>query len=154
MYYICLLVLCVHCVDSLSHLDDTVVISRCTDCSDERTDFVCGTDQRTYQNQCHLTCQSSNLASSGTDQLEVKHHGRCQSNNNSCRAQRSLALQQGLAAGLTVVPECMDNGMFKTIQCHKASGYCWCVGQVDGKPVPGSSLRHRKPNCDELSTYD
>lgn len=125
------------------------------DCSGrlQETDVVCGTDNRTYQNQCQLKCQTSatNADSSG---VEVKHRGRCLSNNNSCHAQRTMALiQQRLTPGITIVPECTENGLFKAIQCHQSTGYCWCVGSADGKPVPGSSVRHRKPNCDELSKF-
>ena len=35
-------------------------------------------------------------------------------------------------------------------QCHHGTGYCWCV-TPDGKPIPGSSIRHTKPNCNRQS---
>ena len=38
------------------------------------------------------------------------------------------------------------------MQCHHGTGYCWCV-TPDGKPIPGSSIRHTKPNCKRQSKF-
>nr|CAD7201197.1 unnamed protein product [Timema douglasi] len=31
------------------------------------------------------------------------------------------------------------------------AGYCWCV-QEDGKPIPGTSIKNKDPNCDSVPT--
>ncbi|RWS30986.1 Sparc-related modular calcium-binding protein 1-like protein, partial [Leptotrombidium deliense] len=33
------------------------------------------------------------------------------------------------------------------IQCHRQSSYCFCVNLLNGKPIPGTSLKNQKPNC-------
>ena len=44
------------------------------------------------------------------------------------------------------IPSCKSDGTFSEIQCHKASGYCWCVSK-DGKPLSGTSTKTSTPNC-------
>ena len=44
------------------------------------------------------------------------------------------------------IPSCTSDGNFAEVQCHKASGYCWCVSK-EGKPFPGTSSKNKKPNC-------
>ena len=46
----------------------------------------------------------------------------------------------------TFVPKCKDNGDFEETQCHGSTGYCWCVDN-DGKKLPGTSHRFKKPQC-------
>ena len=38
------------------------------------------------------------------------------------------------------VPQCKSDGAFNEVQCHNATGYCWCV-TTTGKPIPGSSVQ-------------
>ena len=47
------------------------------------------------------------------------------------------------------IPECLENGLYRNEQCHKSTGYCWCVDQNTGKPIPGTSTQHVTPKCDE-----
>ena len=47
------------------------------------------------------------------------------------------------------IPECLANGLYRNEQCHKSTGYCWCVDQNSGKPIPGTSTQHVTPKCDE-----
>ena len=28
------------------------------------------------------------------------------------------------------VPQCTDDGKFRTLQCHGSTGYCWCVNEA------------------------
>jgi hypothetical protein len=44
------------------------------------------------------------------------------------------------------IPECNADGTFAEVQCHSASGFCWCV-ESDGKPYPRTSTKDDRPNC-------
>ncbi|XP_017886005.1 SPARC-related modular calcium-binding protein 2 isoform X2 [Ceratina calcarata] len=48
------------------------------------------------------------------------------------------------------VPECTPDGRYNRVQCY--SGYCWCVYQDTGKPIPGTSSKDRTPNCNPVPT--
>lgn len=39
------------------------------------------------------------------------------------------------------VPECKADGRYSPVQCHVATGYCWCVRVDTGRPLPGTSVR-------------
>ncbi|ETE62048.1 SPARC-related modular calcium-binding protein 2, partial [Ophiophagus hannah] len=41
----------------------------------------------------------------------------------------------------TFIPECEGDGTYKEVQCHQATGYCWCVRVDTGRPIPGTSTR-------------
>ncbi|XP_043277125.1 SPARC-related modular calcium-binding protein 2 isoform X2 [Venturia canescens] len=43
------------------------------------------------------------------------------------------------------MPHCTPDGRYHKVQCY--SGYCWCVYQDTGKPIPGTSSKDRTPNC-------
>ncbi|XP_011499752.1 PREDICTED: SPARC-related modular calcium-binding protein 2 [Ceratosolen solmsi marchali] len=43
------------------------------------------------------------------------------------------------------IPECTPDGRYHKVQCY--SGYCWCVYQDTGKPIPGTSSKDQTPNC-------
>ena len=45
------------------------------------------------------------------------------------------------------VPECNSDGTFASVQCHQASGYCWCVSK-EGRPISRTSTNNGKPNCE------
>ncbi|XP_070796422.1 thyroglobulin [Pituophis catenifer annectens] len=42
------------------------------------------------------------------------------------------------------VPDCMEDGKYKEIQCKR--GECWCV-DLRGKEIPGSRVRGTNPRC-------
>uniref|UniRef100_K7FKP3 SPARC related modular calcium binding 2 n=1 Tax=Pelodiscus sinensis TaxID=13735 RepID=K7FKP3_PELSI len=48
------------------------------------------------------------------------------------------------------IPECAQGGLYKPVQCHPSTGYCWCVLVDTGRPIPGTSTRYRyeQPKCD------
>lgn len=48
------------------------------------------------------------------------------------------------------VPQCTPDGRYLRIQCY--SGYCWCVYQDTGKPIPGTSGKSTVPNCNPVPT--
>ena len=45
------------------------------------------------------------------------------------------------------VPECRDGGLFRREQCHKHTGYCFCVDEHTGRHIPGTSIQHSLPDC-------
>lgn len=96
---------------------------------------------------CHLrTC--------GEPHVVIKHRGRCPSEVNTCQSQRAAVLgSRRTASPMDILPDCSekDPNFWKPVQCHQATEYCWCVMAKDGKVVPGSSVRHRKPDCERLS---
>uniref|UniRef100_A0A8D0C9V6 Thyroglobulin type-1 domain-containing protein n=1 Tax=Salvator merianae TaxID=96440 RepID=A0A8D0C9V6_SALMN len=61
----------------------------------------------------------------------------------SCEQERREAIdeaRQHQQEG-TFIPECEGDGTYKAVQCHQATGYCWCVRVDTGRPVPGTSTR-------------
>ncbi|XP_043929964.1 SPARC-related modular calcium-binding protein 1 isoform X3 [Protopterus annectens] len=46
------------------------------------------------------------------------------------------------------IPECAPNGLYKPVQCHQSTGYCWCVLVDTGRPLPGTSTRYETPSCE------
>lgn len=46
------------------------------------------------------------------------------------------------------VPQCTPDGRYSKVQCY--SGYCWCVYQDTGKPIPGTSIKDGSPNCNPV----
>ncbi|KAK3787470.1 hypothetical protein RRG08_025735 [Elysia crispata] len=45
------------------------------------------------------------------------------------------------------IPACQSNGMWEKAQCHKETGYCWCVQENTGTPIPGTATYRVKPDC-------
>ena len=60
------------------------------------------------------------------------------------------------------IPECVqpeeegtgDGGqvLFRQAQCHKSTGYCWCVDQETGMPIQGTSTHQVMPDCNNIRT--
>uniref|UniRef100_A0A8C2PQ76 Thyroglobulin type-1 domain-containing protein n=1 Tax=Cyprinus carpio TaxID=7962 RepID=A0A8C2PQ76_CYPCA len=51
------------------------------------------------------------------------------------------------------VPECSADGRYRAVQCHRSTGYCWCVRVDSGRPVPGTSARNQLPDCSAQETH-
>ncbi|MBN3298824.1 SMOC1 protein, partial [Amia calva] len=71
----------------------------------------------------------------------------------SCDQERQTALEE---AGMNTreaafIPECDPGGLFKPVQCHQSTGYCWCVLVDTGRPIPGTSTRYQTPECDSAA---
>ncbi|XP_053538706.1 SPARC-related modular calcium-binding protein 1 isoform X6 [Ictalurus punctatus] len=67
----------------------------------------------------------------------------------SCDQERQTALdeaRQNPRDGV-FVPDCGLLGLYKPVQCHQSTGYCWCVVVDTGRPIPGTSARYKKPEC-------
>jgi len=73
---------------------------------------------------------------------------------NRCTEARLRALQLDRAdpEGHIFIPVCQRGGsLYQAAQCHAATGYCWCVDENTGIPIPGFSTRNVTPNCTQLN---
>lgn len=70
---------------------------------------------------------------------------------NDCLSDRQAVLNEQRAEKM-YVPECTPDGRYKKIQCYKSVGYCWCVHEDTGKNIPGTSVQHITPQCDQVPT--
>uniref|UniRef100_A0A8C3JMB4 SPARC related modular calcium binding 1 n=1 Tax=Calidris pygmaea TaxID=425635 RepID=A0A8C3JMB4_9CHAR len=89
----------------------------------------------------HLVIKDSKLNSSSIRNSEKVH---------SCDQERQSALEearQNPREGI-VIPECAPGGLYKPVQCHQSTGYCWCVLVDTGRPLPGTSTRYETPVCE------
>jgi len=71
-----------------------------------------------------------------------------------CSEARSRAIQLDRAdpEGHIFIPVCQRGGaLYRAAQCHGATGYCWCVDENNGIPIPGFSTRNITPNCTQLN---
>uniref|UniRef100_A0A0K2TMA6 SPARCrelated modular calciumbinding protein 1like [Bombus impatiens] n=1 Tax=Lepeophtheirus salmonis TaxID=72036 RepID=A0A0K2TMA6_LEPSM len=114
------------------------------DCSNSRKRPVCGSDGVTYSSRCEL-----DKASCRNRDLRVGYRGECFSVKERCFEERRSAMKTSNESGIAIfIPKCHPNGNYVNVQCHYGTGYCWCVNEV-GKPVPGSSVRYKKPKCNK-----
>ncbi|XP_040078071.1 SPARC-related modular calcium-binding protein 2 isoform X2 [Ixodes scapularis] len=120
------------------------------DCSEADSRVLCGSDGRTYSSQCEV-----DRARCEGHLVEVKHEGQCP-DARRCWSQRSQALEQVRSGASGVfVPDCSADGAFVQVQCHRLTGYCWCV-DAQGKVLSGSSVQNKRPNCthpDKKTTF-
>nr|XP_014340930.1 PREDICTED: SPARC-related modular calcium-binding protein 1 isoform X1 [Latimeria chalumnae] len=68
----------------------------------------------------------------------------------SCDQERQTALEearQNPREGI-FIPECAPGDLYKPVQCHQSTGYCWCVLIDTGRPLPGTSTRYETPVCE------
>ncbi|XP_013189131.1 SPARC-related modular calcium-binding protein 1 [Amyelois transitella] len=73
---------------------------------------------------------------------------------NDCLTDRQAVLDEQKAGGSVLyVPECTGDGRYARAQCYRSTGYCWCVHQDTGKPIPGSSVKDVKPDCDSAPQH-
>ena len=49
------------------------------------------------------------------------------------------------------VPSCEKDGSYSKTQCHKSTGFCWCVNE-NGEEIPGTKVKGSL-NCDEGEFY-
>ncbi|OWK09239.1 hypothetical protein Celaphus_00006037 [Cervus elaphus hippelaphus] len=96
------------------------------------------------EGQSEVLCASSSSLRAGLGDLAPleKVH--------SCDQERQSALEearQNPREGI-VIPECAPGGLYKPVQCHQSTGYCWCVLVDTGRPLPGTSTRYVMPSCE------
>ncbi|XP_059156233.1 SPARC-related modular calcium-binding protein 1-like isoform X2 [Physella acuta] len=44
------------------------------------------------------------------------------------------------------IPSCTPSGHWEKAQCHH-NGYCWCVSESTGEPIPGTATFNVTPSC-------
>ncbi|XP_049864497.1 SPARC-related modular calcium-binding protein 2 isoform X2 [Schistocerca gregaria] len=70
---------------------------------------------------------------------------------NDCLSdRRSVLEEQKAGSDKLYVPECTPDGRFQKIQCYNSTGYCWCVHEDSGKPIPGTPVKDQIPKCDAV----
>ncbi|XP_078133188.1 SPARC-related modular calcium-binding protein 1 isoform X3 [Sander vitreus] len=62
----------------------------------------------------------------------------------SCDQERQSALEEARQnpREAIFIPDCGPEGLYKPVQCHQSTGYCWCVLVDTGRPIPGTSTSH------------
>ncbi|XP_039642851.1 SPARC-related modular calcium-binding protein 1 isoform X3 [Perca fluviatilis] len=62
----------------------------------------------------------------------------------SCDQERQSALDEARQnpREAIFIPDCGPGGLYKPVQCHQSTGYCWCVLVDTGRPIPGTSTSH------------
>ncbi|KAB0361773.1 hypothetical protein FD754_005929, partial [Muntiacus muntjak] len=67
---------------------------------------------------------------------------------SSCDQEQQSALEEARQPknDNVVIPECAHGGLYKPVQCHPSTGYCWCVLVDTGRPIPGTSTRLSEPD--------
>ncbi|XP_063040022.1 SPARC-related modular calcium-binding protein 1 [Engraulis encrasicolus] len=68
----------------------------------------------------------------------------------SCDQERQSALDEAgqNSRDAIFIPDCGPLGLYRPVQCHQSTGYCWCVLVDTGRPIPGTSVRYQTPECD------
>ncbi|XP_057716239.1 SPARC-related modular calcium-binding protein 1 isoform X3 [Corythoichthys intestinalis] len=71
----------------------------------------------------------------------------------SCDQERQSALDEARQnpREAVFIPDCGPGGLYKAVQCHQSTGYCWCVLVDTGRPIPGTSTRYQTPECDNAA---
>lgn len=66
----------------------------------------------------------------------------------SCRNDRAKAIKEhNLHPPANVfIPDCIGD-LFSSVQCHNATGYCWCAYRTTGIAVPRTVQKGRPRNC-------
>ncbi|XP_059096724.1 SPARC-related modular calcium-binding protein 2-like isoform X2 [Tigriopus californicus] len=66
----------------------------------------------------------------------------------NCWVEHRAAIEGSKGGDLaSYIPECQPDGRFQSVQCYKTSGYCWCVEELTGRPIPGTSRQNQTPTC-------
>ncbi|XP_053124883.1 SPARC-related modular calcium-binding protein 1-like isoform X2 [Hemicordylus capensis] len=76
-------------------------------------------------------------------QKQEEYPPSCEQERREAIAEARQHQQEG-----TFIPECEGDGTYKAVQCHQATGYCWCVRVDTGRPIPGTSTRNFPPDCE------
>ncbi|ELK09986.1 SPARC-related modular calcium-binding protein 2, partial [Pteropus alecto] len=88
-----------------------------------------------------------------TEQVKSRQNKTNKNSVASCDEEQQSALEEARQPknDNVVVPECAHGGLYKPVQCHLSTGYCWCVLVDTGRPVPGTSTRYEQPKCDHTA---
>ncbi|CAH2251657.1 SPARC-related modular calcium-binding 2 isoform X1 [Pelobates cultripes] len=85
-----------------------------------------------------------------TEQVKSRQNRTHRNSASSCDQEHQTALEEARQPknGNVFIPECASGGLYKPVQCHPSTGYCWCVLVDTGRPIPGTSTRYEQPKCD------
>ncbi|XP_045700157.1 SPARC-related modular calcium-binding protein 2 isoform X1 [Phyllostomus hastatus] len=88
-----------------------------------------------------------------TEQVKSRQNKTNKHAASSCDQEQQSALEEARQPknDNVVVPECAHGGLYKPVQCHPSTGYCWCVLVDTGRPIPGTSTRYKQPKCDHTA---
>ncbi|XP_055980877.1 SPARC-related modular calcium-binding protein 2 isoform X1 [Sorex fumeus] len=88
-----------------------------------------------------------------TEQVKSRQNKTNKNSASSCDQEQQSALEEAKQPKNddVVVPECAQGGLYKPVQCHPSTGYCWCVLVDTGRPIPGTSTRYEQPKCDHTA---
>ncbi|XP_070140909.1 SPARC-related modular calcium-binding protein 2 isoform X4 [Drosophila kikkawai] len=68
---------------------------------------------------------------------------------SNCWMDQSVALEEQGHGGKLFVPQCLPDGRYQRVQCYTSTSYCWCVNEDTGKSIPGTSVKNKRPQCEE-----
>ncbi|XP_034464813.1 SPARC-related modular calcium-binding protein 2 isoform X2 [Hippoglossus hippoglossus] len=85
-----------------------------------------------------------------TEQVRSRQNNRTRAPSSSCDQEQQSAQEEARQHknDAVFVPDCALGGLYKPVQCHPSTGYCWCVLVDTGRPIPGTSTRYEQPKCD------
>ncbi|KAG6932846.1 SPARC related modular calcium binding 2, partial [Chelydra serpentina] len=85
-----------------------------------------------------------------TEQVKSRQNKTNKNSASSCDQELQSALEEAKQPQKdnVFIPECAQGGLYKPVQCHPSTGYCWCVLVDTGRPIPGTSTRYEQPKCD------
>ncbi|KAK0137962.1 SPARC-related modular calcium-binding protein 2 [Merluccius polli] len=85
-----------------------------------------------------------------TEQVRSRQNNRTRAQSSSCDQEQQSAQEEARQHKneAVFVPDCAHGGLYKPVQCHPSTGYCWCVLVDTGRPIPGTSTRYEQPKCD------
>uniref|UniRef100_A0A3Q4MWI3 SPARC related modular calcium binding 2 n=1 Tax=Neolamprologus brichardi TaxID=32507 RepID=A0A3Q4MWI3_NEOBR len=83
-----------------------------------------------------------------TEQVRSRQNNRTRA-PSSCDQEKLSAQEEARQHknDAVFVPDCAQGGLYKPVQCHPSTGYCWCVLVDTGRPIPGTST-YEQPKCD------
>ncbi|XP_062375126.1 SPARC-related modular calcium-binding protein 2 isoform X1 [Sardina pilchardus] len=85
-----------------------------------------------------------------TEQVRSRQNNRTRTQASSCDQEQQSAQEEARQHKneAVFIPDCAHGGLYKPVQCHPSTGYCWCVLVDTGRPIPGTSTRYEQPKCD------
>ncbi|XP_065144766.1 SPARC-related modular calcium-binding protein 1 isoform X14 [Paramisgurnus dabryanus] len=109
--------------------------------------------------ETHVVSEEITAPTLWIKQLVYKENKQNSSNSRkpekipSCDQERQSALDEARLnpRDAIFIPDCGSLGLYKPVQCHQSTGYCWCVLVDTGRPIPGTSARYKKPECDSAA---
>uniref|UniRef100_A0A8C8SWD7 SPARC related modular calcium binding 2 n=1 Tax=Pelusios castaneus TaxID=367368 RepID=A0A8C8SWD7_9SAUR len=98
----------------------------------------------------HLLDIASRYPTLWTEQVKSRQNKTNKNSASSCDQELQSALEEAKQPQKdnVFIPECAQGGLYKPVQCHPSTGYCWCVLVDTGRPIPGTSTRYEQPKCD------